>query len=44
LATFDSSADDPAGVGTVLALRAAADGTGGHYGRGAGLRYIPAPP
>jgi hypothetical protein len=44
LATFDSAATDPAGVGIVLALRAAADGAGGHFGRGSGLRYIPAPP
>lgn len=44
LATFDNAADDPAGVGIVLALRAAADGAGGHFGRGPGLRYIPAPP
>jgi copper transport outer membrane protein MctB len=44
LATFDSAADDPAGVGTVLALRAAADNSGGHFGRGRGLRYLPAPP
>jgi len=44
LATFDNAADDPAGVGIVLALRAAAGGAGGHFGRGPGLRYIPAPP
>jgi hypothetical protein len=44
LATFDSAADDPAGVGTVLALRAASNSAGGHFGRGPGLRYIPAPP
>jgi hypothetical protein len=44
LATFDSAADDPSGVGIVLALRAASDGTGGHFGSGAGLRYLPAPP
>ncbi|MGH2759217.1 MAG: copper transporter [Actinomycetota bacterium] len=43
LATFDAAADDPSGVGTVLALRAAADSAGGHFGRGPGLRYIPAP-
>ncbi len=44
LATFDSAADDPSGVGTVVALRAAANRAGGHFGRGPGLRYIPAPP
>jgi hypothetical protein len=44
LATFDAAADDPSGVGTVLALRAAANSAGGHFGRGPGLRYIPAPP
>lgn len=44
LATFDSAADDPSGVGTVLALRAAADNAGGHFGRGPGTRYLPAPP
>lgn len=44
LATFDAAATDPAGVGTVLALRAAADSAGGHFGRGPGLRYLPAPP
>jgi hypothetical protein len=44
LATFDSAADDPAGVGIVLALRAASDGTGGNFGIGPGLRYLPAPP
>lgn len=44
LATFDSASADPAGVGTVLALRAAADNAGGHFGLGAGLRFLPAPP
>lgn len=44
LATFDSAEDDPSGVGTVLALRAAADNAGGHFGRGPGARYLPAPP
>jgi hypothetical protein len=44
LATFDSATDDPDGVGIVLSLRAAADGAGGHFGRGSGLRYLPAPP
>ena len=44
LATFDSAADDPQGVGIVLSLRAAADGSGGNFGRGSGLRYLPAPP
>lgn len=44
LATFDSAATDPSGVGIVLALRAAADSAGGHFGRGPGLRYLPAPP
>jgi hypothetical protein len=44
MATFDSAADDPSGLGIVLALRAAADGTGGHFGRAQGARYLPAPP
>lgn len=44
LATFDSADADPAGVGTVLALRAATDNTGGHFGRAPGLTYLPAPP
>ena len=44
LATFDSADADPAGVGTVLALRAATDNTGGHFGRAPGLTYLPARP
>ncbi len=45
LATFDSAAADPgASVGMVLALRSAADGAGGHFGRGPGLRFLPPQP
>jgi hypothetical protein len=44
LATFDSADDDPTGVGAVLALRAAVDGQGDHFGRGDGLAFLPAPP
>ena len=44
LATFDSASSDPGGVGIVLALRAAADNAGGHFGLGPDVRYLPAPP
>jgi hypothetical protein len=43
LSTFDSGTDDRADLGSVLALRAAVDGNGGNFGRGRGLRYLPAP-
>jgi hypothetical protein len=41
LSTFDSAGDDSAGVGVVLALRAAVDGHGGDFGRGPGLKFLP---
>lgn len=44
LATFDSASSDPGGIGIVLALRAAADNAGGHFGQGPDVRYLPAPP
>jgi hypothetical protein len=44
LSTFDSAADDPSGVGSVLALRAAIDQHGAHFGRADGLPYVPPAP
>jgi hypothetical protein len=41
LSTFDSAATDPSGVGMVLALEAALEGRGGHFGNGEGLDYAP---
>lgn len=43
MATFDSSAEDTKGSGVVLALRAAIDGRGGHFGSDEGLSYFPLP-
>jgi outer membrane murein-binding lipoprotein Lpp len=44
LSTFDSAATDPAGVGCVLALRAAIDQQGGDFGTAGGLSYAPPSP
>lgn len=41
LVTFDSGSSDPTGVGPVLALAAAIEGHGGHFGNGPGLSYLP---
>jgi hypothetical protein len=43
LATFDSAADDDTGVGSVLALQAATEDRGGHFGTASGLSYLPPP-
>jgi len=42
LATFDSGSDARADVGAVLAFRAAIENKGGNFGRGRGLKYVPA--
>lgn len=41
LATFDSGELDETGIGSVLALSAAVEGRGGHYGTASGLSYLP---
>ncbi len=44
LATFDSAAEDPTGVGAVLALEAAILQVGSHFGAEDGLRFLPEVP
>lgn len=44
LSTFDAAASDPSGLGVVLALDAAEQGRGGHFGLERGRRFLPEPP
>ncbi len=44
LSTFDSASDDPSGLGSVFALRAAIDQHGAHFGKADGLPYVSSAP